>query len=246
MATHLLYLEDFDVTTCEAVVESVKTEDNQTIIVLDQTCFYPRGGGQDWDTGQITSGSENVFDVHEVRLDETGTVLHIGTFSSGSMKEGDNVSGSVDMPRRTLNTRLHSAGHMIDMAVAPLKRDWVPARGGHYPHMSFVEYQGELTPEEYDSFRQQLSEQIQKSLKENPPVTFKFVSKDEVGDYCRVVPPNIPDNKPTRVVLYGDFGVACGGTHVKDLQTIGPIEITKVKAKHGLVKISYSISGQET
>jgi len=245
MATRLLYLEDFDVVRCEAVVQEIRQENNQTVIVLDQTSFYPRGGGQDWDMGQIKSEA-SIFEVNEVRLDETGTVLHIGTFQDSLFKVSDKVACHIDKNRRALNTRLHSAGHTIDMAVAPLKPDWVPVRGGHYPHMSFVEYQGELAPEDYDTFRLQLSDQVRSELAKNPPVTSKFISKDEVGKYCRVVPPNIPDNKPTRVVLYGDFGVACGGTHVVDLQIIGPIEITKVKAKYGLVKISYSISGQET
>ena len=84
MATDLLYLEDFDVTSAEASVANVHpAEDGQTVVELDRTCFYPRGGGQDWDTGTITSGMAR-FDVTMVRLDENGVVQHYGSFANGS------------------------------------------------------------------------------------------------------------------------------------------------------------------
>ena len=74
MATNLLYLHDFDVTNCTATVQAVgDTDDGRVRVVLDQTCFYPRGGGQDWDMGEIKT-SAATFAVEEVRLDEQGIV----------------------------------------------------------------------------------------------------------------------------------------------------------------------------
>src|SRR5690349_15737021 len=98
--TELLYMQDFDVESCEASVLSVsQTEDGRTDIMLDQTCFYARGGGQDWDNGTISKDGA-AFSVNEVRLDEEGNVHHFGTVTSGSFAAGDHVNCQVDHERR--------------------------------------------------------------------------------------------------------------------------------------------------
>src|SRR5437660_1190286 len=117
MATELVYLTDFDIVQCTArVTSSQETQDDQIDLQLDKTCFYPRGGGQDWDEGWI-EGADGaaVFRVHKVRLDENGIVHHIGRSTAGELNKGDAVNCTVDANRRTINTRLHSAGHVIDM-----------------------------------------------------------------------------------------------------------------------------------
>lgn len=132
-------MQGFDIETCKANVLSVHpADDGKADIVLDQTCFYARGGGQDWDQGEIKSSS-GVFIVEEVRLDEAGTVHHVGYFTHEPFRVGDDVACEVDHKRRSINTRLHSAAHVIDMAVADLGLDWVGTKGQHYPHLSAVE-----------------------------------------------------------------------------------------------------------
>jgi len=56
------------------------------------------------------------------------------------------------------------------------------------------------------------------------------------------VPENLPKDKPSRVVLYGDFGVPCGGTHVKQLSDIGSINVRKMKASGDSLRVSYEIN----
>jgi Ser-tRNA(Ala) deacylase AlaX len=241
MATKLLYLDDFDVISAVAAVLSVfKTEDGRDDVVLDQTCFYPRGGGQDWDEGVI-QGPNGKLLVREVRLDEEGTVHHIGTIE-GKIDENEAITCQVDKQRRNVNTRLHSAGHVIDMAVNSLGLDWVPGKGAHYPHMSFVEYDA---MNEDEAVTEKIQQKVNETLQENIVNTLRYVDKEELAKLCRHVPTNIPSNKPTRVVLYGDFGVPCGGTHVKQLKDIGTIEVTKVKSKKGITKVSYHVKGIE-
>lgn len=65
-------MQDFDVEACDAkVLSATATEDGRIDSILDQTCFYARGGGQDWDRDSITKpGAE--FEVEEVRLDYLG------------------------------------------------------------------------------------------------------------------------------------------------------------------------------
>lgn len=233
MSTKLLHMDGFGVVNCDSTVESVtQTDDGRTDVVLDQTCFYARGGGQDWDTGTIGD-----VVVEEVRLDEHGVVHHIGT---GDVEVGQKVSCAVDQDRRAMNTRLHSAGHVVDMANSSINPDWIPGRGAHYPHMSFVEYTN--APIDEDT-QLQIQNAIDATLSQNVVNAMQYVSHDELSRLCRHVPDNLPTNKPIRVVLYGDFGVPCGGTHVQKLSDIGRIEVTKVKTKKGVTKVSYRVEG---
>ncbi len=156
VATRLTYLDEFNVINGNAQVNVLNATDEEHIdLVLDQTCFYPRGGGQDWDTGTI-SDSESEFVVEEVRMDENGTVHHIGTFAKGEFSVGQKVVCEVNAERRLLNTRLHSAGHLIDLAADQLNLPWIPGRGAHYPHMSFVEYNGEWNAGEASDIQQEI------------------------------------------------------------------------------------------
>ncbi|NOJ61559.1 alanine--tRNA ligase-related protein [Arthrobacter sp. 260] len=243
MATELMYLNDFDVLTGTARVLSVSADDDgRTDLVLDRTCFYPRGGGQDWDMGRILSSTgDTAFVVEEVRLDPEGVVHHLG---AGPITEGGEVSLEVDAARRTANTRLHSAGHVVDLAVERLGLPWVPGKGAHYPHMSFVEYNATLAPADVDTVVGQIQRAAQDVIDAGSSNEIRFMPVSEMGEFCRNVPDNIPTNKPARIVLYTpDFGVPCGGTHVKDVSDIGTLTITKIRSKKGLTKVSYAVEG---
>ena len=242
--TELLYIKDFDVETCTAKVIAVSnTEDGRTDIVLDQTCFYPRGGGQDWDMGKI-SKADGEFTVEEVRLDEEGTVHHIGELTKGEFSTGNEIEGKVDSERRSVNTRLHSGGHVIDMAIDSLGLDWIATKGQHYPHLSAVEYTGTWEPEKTDELRSAIEQKANEIIQKGTENKLVFMPVEEMHTVCRHVPDNIPKNKPGRVVIYGDdFGIPCGGTHVKNLSQIGTIKVPKLKEKKGIIRVSYEVEG---
>lgn len=240
----LLYLKDFDVETCVAKILSITNiEDDKTDIVLDKTCFYPRGGGQDWDMGKICSTNAEFY-IEEVRLDEDGSVHHIGKLISGNLKIGDAINGTVDAQRRSVNTRLHSGGHVIDMAIDSLGLDWVATKGQHYPHLSAVEYNGRWDPEKSDTLRYEIELRANEIIHTGTDNKLVFMPVAEMHKICRHVPENIPKNKPGRVVVYGDnFGIPCGGTHVKNLSQIGTIKVPKIKEKKGVIRVNYEVEG---
>ncbi len=238
--TKLLYMEDMQQLECEAFVKAVEQKDGKTVVFLDQTVFYPQGGGQPYDTGIMTAGSTK-FLVEEVRFAE-GIVHHIGRFEGQPFMTGEDVTCSVDRERRELNTRVHSGGHLLDMAVNELGYDWIPGKGYHFPEGSYVEYLGSLGNEEKDDVIKKLSDKIAEIQERDISTTIKFVSKEEMANLCRHVPDYLPKDKPSRVVLYGDFGVPCGGTHVAKLRDIGPEVIRKIKAGPETLRISYSVS----
>lgn len=209
--TKLFYLEDFDLFACDARVVDILEENGRSIILLDQTIFYPQGGGQPYDKGIIERPSAK-FLVEEVRFVD-GVVKHIGKFESGAFNVGDEVKCSVDSARRALHSRIHSAGHVVDMAVTALNLNWVPGKGYHFPEGPYVEYVGSLGE----------------------------MDKEKMKEVFHFVPDYIPEGKPARVVMYGDFGVPCGGTHVGNLGDIRHTIIRKIKAEGAHIRVAYDI-----
>jgi Ser-tRNA(Ala) deacylase AlaX len=237
--TKLLYMTDMQLLECSAYVEDVEDKDGKVVVTLDQTVFYPQGGGQPYDNGTI-SNDNAVFIVEEVRFSE-GVVSHIGHFEKGRLMQGEGVTCKVDAERRELNTRLHSGGHVVDTAVNELGYTWTPGKGFHFPEGPYVEYAGTLGQETPEAVADKLANKINEILGRGIKTDIRFVSKDEMTALCRHVPEFLPKDKPSRVVLYGEFGVPCGGTHVAELKDIGKETIRKIKEKDGVIRVSYAI-----
>jgi len=243
--TKLVYLEDFNLFSCPALVvssyaEQTTPEQEKQVVVLDQTVFYPQGGGQPYDTGVIESASGK-FMVKEVRFVD-GIVKHIGIFDQGGFATNEQVRCSVDADRRALHTKLHSAGHVIDMVAARLKLPWTPGKGFHFPEGPYVEYTGDLTGVDSEQLKATFAKMANEILSEGLTTKLLFMPKSEMASVVRFVPENLPENKPARVVMYGDFGVPCGGTHVNVLADIGSIMIRKLKMEKGNIRVSYAVA----
>ena len=97
------YLREFpaEVLSCEPAGEAWK-------VVLDQTAFYPEGGGQPADHGVLKTGGREipVTDVHE----KNGAVVHT---CSAPLKPGTVVAGALDWARRFDHMQQHSGEHII-------------------------------------------------------------------------------------------------------------------------------------
>ncbi len=237
--TKLLYLEDFSVLEKEARVLEVRNEEGREVIVLDATIMYPQGGGQPYDKGTIESVSGK-FIVEEVRFVD-GIVRHIGKFERGGFSAGETVRCTVDRERRALNSRLHSGGHVVDLGVTQLKLGWIPGKGYHFPDGPYVEYEGTFNEADKEKIRVALEEMCNKCIAEGRETKLLFMDKEQMKSVCHHVPDYIPEGKPARVVMYGDFGVPCGGTHVQNLSEIGHLTIRKIKAGGGKIKVSYDV-----
>ena len=78
-------------------------------IVLDRTLFYPLGGGQNWDTG-ILSTQNGEIEVIEVRGRD---VIEHYVSNNHQLSVGDNVVGAIDWQRRYSHMRMHTAQHLM-------------------------------------------------------------------------------------------------------------------------------------
>lgn len=237
--TQLLYMEDFTLMQNTATVVDCVSQEGTSIVILDKTIFYPQGGGQPYDQGVIGNDS-GTFIVNEVRFVD-GIVKHIGTFEHGTFQAGQTVTCTVNKERRALMSRLHSAGHVVDIAVQKLGYAWTPGKGYHFPDGPYVEYTGTLPDEDKEKLKAEIESFANQFITEGHQTKLIFMPKEEMSTVCKFVPDYLPANKPARVVMYGAFGIPCGGTHVSNLKSIKKLTIRKIKTKGDSIRVSYDI-----
>lgn len=234
--TKLNYLDDTYIFESEAIFVEVKENEKGKAVILDETIFYPQGGGQPADKGEIISG-DNIFVVNDVRLDETGTVWHFGEFKNGEFKQSDKVILKIDKDRRVLNAKLHSAGHLLDCAVSKMGIENLhPTKGFHFPEGPYVEYDGTIeNPAEVIPI-------LQKNIDDLIEQNLQVERRDLTSEEAQAKGVWAPAGKSARVVNFAGFSICgCGGTHVNTASEISKITIRKIKSNQGKTKIAYSV-----
>lgn len=239
-----LYMDDYSMLECEAsVVEVQPLGEGSCRLILDQTCFYPGGGGQNNDLGEI-SWQGGSLKLESISKDKDGVVFHDGVLEGDLPKSGAPVKCFVDPERRLLNSRLHSAGHLIDYAVFAGGLKWKSGKGAHYPDMSFVEYDGDLGDivEEMD-IEGMIERTLNDFIQRGGVVTSARVPSAEAGKYSEYIPEFVIKNyQQAHITQYPEgFNVCCGGTHVTDVSEVEKVKITKIKKKDGHIRISYEL-----
>lgn len=200
--THDHLVADVDVLECTPV-------EQQFAVVLQSTIFHPQGGGQPFDTGWL--GQSTVLKV----VQEAERIVH---YVDQPVALGP-VQARVDGQRRTLHTRLHSAGHLIGNAGETL--GWMPIKAHHWPgegKISFI--RGESAQDmQADTLQEQVNQWIGADL-----------------------PRHMTLDGGTREVGFGDLpAYACGGTHVQALAQVGQVTILGLSEKKGTLSVRYSL-----
>lgn len=234
--TKLIYLNDTYLSTLNATIINELNDANGLAIIVDRTIFYPQGGGQPSDVGFIKS-DHATYKVSSVRLNDSGLVLHYGEYIEGAFAVGQQINLSIDLDKRIVNARVHSAGHLLDCAVSSLDLAHLkPSKGFHFPEGPYVEYEGVL--ENKNDWINPIQEKINDLVKENIQISNYSLSFEEAAQK------NIwaPAGKSARVVDFEGFdGCGCGGTHVLNSSEIGEISIRKIKVKKGVTRIAYAL-----
>lgn len=240
--TELKFLEDTERFMSHAQVVSLEKpiDSPHYVMVLDETIFYPQGGGQPTDLGEITK-EDAEFEVARVSFDN-GTVYHAGTITKGGFQPCDNVQLAIDADRRMRHAKLHTGGHLVMTAVDRLLH--LPAvKGYHFPDGPYVEFMGKVDPEGREHLIARLQEELDSLVADNSEVTSAFMDIDELRAQGVYVPAEIPAGKPTRVVRTASYKSPCGGTHVKRLGQVKGLKIKAIKSKSGNTRASYFVQG---
>jgi Ser-tRNA(Ala) deacylase AlaX len=224
-------------------------------IETTETIFYIQGGGQPCDTGHMSAsgqdGKEVRFDVQSVRHTSKGRVLHFGHFkdSSITLQEGDMVEQNVNGARRDLNSRIHTAGHIVGLAVRRLMATTAPElkvtelKAQHYPDASFVEFRGIIDSKYKDALQQQSSDFVSSAL----PIEVAWYRPEELQENGVNTAEDLPivagpDGKVRVVDIVGAGAYPCGGTHVPDTGYVGNVIVRNIKRQKGISKVSYAIA----
>jgi misacylated tRNA(Ala) deacylase len=202
-------------------------------VSLDRTAFYPGGGGQAWDTGELRS-ADRVWRVDRVRRAE-GEIWH--QIEGPIPQNGASVTGSLDWERRYQLMRVHTAMHIL---CGVIWRDYgASVTGGNmeplHGRMDF----------EFESMTKDLVAEIESKInlevQAARPVSTRILPREEafqIPDLIRtkinLLPPGI---EQVRVVEIDGLDLqADGGTHVANTGEVGPIRITDYKSKGAINK----------
>ena len=180
-------------------------------------------------------------------------IWHIGTFepAGASFEIGSEVDCHIDEVKRRLFARIHSAGHMLDMAMTMAGRtDLQPSKGYHFADSSYVEYIGTVEEKDRPVLIAKLNENCSKIIESTPEsmhVFKKVCTYDEANTHLSKaggVPPYIPKGQSLRVLKLTeeDYGCPCGGTHVEHVKDIVKVTISKIVKKGKSIQVKYEIN----
>ncbi|RPI81997.1 MAG: alanyl-tRNA editing protein [Chloroflexi bacterium] len=252
--TELLYQTNSYTKTFRAVVTGVD-EDNKGVI-LDQTAFYPGGGGQPYDTGilkvdgkkfRVTRSRKTGNDV--VHMLEGSPLPDPSAASQGPVdpeirrnipEPGTVVEGEVDWDRRYRLMRTHTAMHIL---CGVIFRDYgASVTGGDMdPLQGRMDFEFETM---HKDLVQTIEEAINKEVENAREVRVKILPREEafqIPDLIRTKINLLPEGiQQVRVVeIVGLDLQADGGTHVQNTSEVGRIRVVDYKSKGKINKRIY-------
>jgi misacylated tRNA(Ala) deacylase len=265
--TDLLYLPANEYERAfEATVTAV--DEQQGTVALDRTLFYKAGGGQPPDHGVIEwdGGRARVTDVrqdhgevrHTLDNSDDGAAPADGgpasddtddSATGGDLPtEGERVRGAIDWERRYAHMRHHTAQHVVSKVV--LDRFGASTAGNQlYTDRARIDFE----PADFDSEDLRAIEDATNDLLEaDLAVEKELLAREELEartpegrTNLDLIPASVD---PLRAVFIGDRDVCpCGGTHVRSLGELGPVEIVERTSKGAAVdRIEFVLGDSET
>ncbi len=234
MKTKLLYLEDSQCRQNQAKIEDIKSANGSTIVTLNKTIFYPIGGGQPSDQGLI-NGSNGQLKVKHVKLNQS-RVEHKGALS-GQLEPGQKVELVLNWPLRLKHMSLHTAGHIVDLAIKQIKPQAKSIKGCHGINgQNYIEYVTSVSKEKIV----QINQNIEDIIASNLDISTEFVSKKEIEKRGIDAPFQLPKNKPLRLLLIDQYPpMPDGGTHLKNTGSCPPTKVTKIEKQKNIWRVHY-------
>jgi alanyl-tRNA synthetase len=223
---------------CEFEFEGVVLDYFDGYVVLDQSLFYPEGGGQPTDTGTLVT-SNNVVRVDEVIIKDD-RILH--RIKGGVLKRGERVKGIVDEERRWSLMRHHTGTHILLRACKEVLGPHVHQAGaqkGIETSRLDIRHYNHITPEEMKRIEILANHLIM----ENLPVFIKVEerSRAEQKYGFDLYQGGVPKGRDIRVVQMGAEVQACGGTHCRSSGEVGIIKILRIEhIQDGIERIEFS------
>ena len=225
--TEELFREDSYLRDCEATVIAADAAGVQ----LDRTVFYPQGGGQAGDAGEMVLANGQVLRIVDTRKGtEPGTIVHIPAAGQeeclASLRVGQRVTARIDWQRRERHMRFHTATHLL-CALVPHPVDGCSITAD-YARLDFHMTE----PLDKDA----LTAGIARLVSEARAVSHSWITDAELDANPQLVRSMSvqPPRGSGRVRVLKIDGVdlqPCGGTHVKNSADVGRVIVTKIEKK---------------
>lgn len=220
------YMKDF---TTKIIKQDYDKEDN-LYVVLNETAFYPTGGGQPYDTG--TLNGTLVTNVEEVN----GEIRHF----IAEQLETEKVEGTINWERRFDHMQQHAAQHILSAAF------WdhfnIPTIGFHLGKETVtIDLEIENLPAETIEKAVQIANNI---VFENHPIRIQWMNLEEAQTLPLRKEPTLTEN--IRVVIIENFDYnGCGGTHPRRTGEVGLIQVLNWERNKGGIRLTF-IAGWRT
>ena len=235
--TEKLYYDDQQRTQFEAVVLDVFEREEGYDVVLDQTMFYPEGGGQPADRGTLST-DETTVEVEDVQI-EDGVILHRTDESPG---KGGFVNGQVDGTRRRQLMRHHTATHIVIHAARQVLGEHIRQAGAQKGVDA-----SRIDMRHYDRISREDVKQIESLandiVMDNTAVTQEWPDRHDAESEhgFDLYQGGIPPGEQIRLIHVDNDVQACGGTHVARTGDIGAIKVLNTeRVQDGVERITFA------
>ncbi|WP_180231940.1 alanyl-tRNA editing protein [Bacillus thuringiensis] len=230
MEQKLYYTDAYKKDFTTKVIKQDYDKDGNLYVVLNETAFYPTGGGQPHDTGTLNGIA--VLDVEEVN-DE---IRHFIT----EQLHTEEVEGKINWERRFDHMQQHAAQHILSAAF------WdhfnIPTIGFHLGKETVT-----IDLETENLHAETVEEAVQianKIVFENHPIRTLWMNLEEAKTLPLRKEPTMTEN--IRVVIIENFDYnGCGGTHPKRTGEVGPIQVLGWERNKGGIRLTF-IAGWRT
>jgi len=204
-------------------------ENDEGMIIVNQTPFYGESGGQVGDIGEIIANNFK-FEVTDVQKKLGDLIVHYGKVISGSIKIKDSVELKINIERRNDTRAYHSATHLLHESLRRVLGDHVTQKGSlvepnrlrfDFSHMKPIQI------EEIDKIEKLVNIMVSKKS----DVKTRLMTPDEAVKNGALALFGEKYGDEVRVLSMGDEGdkyfstELCGGTHVKNTGDIGKFKI---------------------
>lgn len=226
----LYYQDPYRTSFMTTVTSHAVDELNRPFAVLENTAFYPTGGGQPHDTGYIEG--IKVVDVEEV----DGEIRH---YLESPLTNAGTVSAEIDWSRRFDHMQQHTGQHILTAAFVELF---------NYPTVSFhlgrelvtIDLAAEFVSQDELRAAESLANAI---ILENRTIERKWVTQDELSAYS--LRKQVSVEEEIRLVIIPDFDTnGCGGTHPSSTGQIGSLKVLSTEKQKKNTRIHFVCGGR--
>jgi misacylated tRNA(Ala) deacylase len=235
--TRLLYQTDSALQTFTATLVAV--DPATRTLTLDQTAFYPGGGGQPHDLGTLTAPDGTIYPL--AKVSKAGAeVLHTVGGDAPLPPVGTPLTGAIEWTRRYALMRTHTAMHIL---CGVIWRDYgAQVTGGNMePLKGRMDFEFETL---HGDFVRQVEAAINREVEAARPVSVRILPRAEafqIPDLIRTKINLLPEGiTEVRVVEIAGLDLqADGGTHVANTREVGTIRVTDYQSKGKINKRIY-------